>query len=103
MCRACHNHSKVSVGLFISFMLLAIVVWMFHHPQPIHSKESMTSLSVLELIWISAYSITLQDFMKTRVSLPDQLRLKGMKAEVCLADLKSEPIRLHGSADHRLQ
>ena len=26
-----------------------------------------------------------------------------MKVEVCLADLKSEPIRLHGSADHKFQ
>ncbi|KAG8215503.1 hypothetical protein J3R82DRAFT_9148 [Butyriboletus roseoflavus] len=79
------------------------MVWMFHHTQPTHSKASITSPNTLGLIYISAHSIVLQDFMKTGNSLPDQLRLKGMKAEACLADMKSEPIRVLGSTDHNLQ
>ena len=73
------------------------------HSQPEHSRASITSPNILGLIWISAHSIGLQDFMKTCNSLPDQLRLKGMKAEVCLGDMKSEPIRLLGNTDYNLQ
>ena len=89
--------------MFASSILLATVIWMFHHSQPTYSKTLITSPSILGLVYISAHSISLQDFMKTANSLPDQLRLKGMKAEVCLADMKSEPIRLLGSTDHNLQ
>ena len=103
MWRACYNYSKVIIGMFASSILLATVIWMFHHSQPEHSRASITSPNILGLIWISAHSIGLQDFMKTCNSLPDQLRLKGMKAEVCLGDMKSEPIRLLGSIDHNLQ
>ena len=84
-------------------MLLATVVWMFYHSQPTYSNTSIMSPNILELIWISAHSIGLQNFMKAGNSLPDQLRLQGMRAEVCLADMKSEPIRLLGSANHILQ
>ena len=76
---------------------------MFHHPQPTYSKTSITSPSLLGLVYISVHSISLQDLMKTGNSLPDYLRLKGIKAEVCLGDMKSEPIRLLGSIDHNLQ
>ena len=63
----------------------------------------MTSSSVLELMWISAHSMTLQDLMKmTANSTPDQLRLKGMKAEVCLDDLVSEPTRSSKDQDNNL-
>ena len=84
-------------------MLLVTVVWMFYHSQPIQSNTSITSPHTLELIWISAHSIGLQDFMKASNSLPDQLRLQGMKAEVCLADMQSESIRLLGSTNHNIQ
>ncbi|KAG8215448.1 hypothetical protein J3R82DRAFT_9062 [Butyriboletus roseoflavus] len=94
------NITPVVVGLIASCMLLATVVWMFHHSQPTHSKTSASSPNILGLIWISAHSIGLQAFMKSGNSLPDQLRLKGMKAEVCLADMKSEPIRVLGSTSY---
>ena len=75
-------------------MLLGMVIWMLYGSHFIHSRASVTSTSVLELMWISARSMTLQDLMKTTGnSTPDQLRLKGIKAEVCLADLVSEPTR----------
>ena len=75
-----------------SVILLGIVVWMFHSSHPTPSKTSVTSSGVLELIWITAHSTALQDLMKTvGSSVPDQLRLRGMKAEFCLADLASEP------------
>ena len=54
-------------------------------------------------MWISAHSMTLQDLMKmTANSTPDQLRLKGMKAEVCLDDLVSEPTRSSKDQDNNL-
>ncbi|KAG8215508.1 hypothetical protein J3R82DRAFT_9153 [Butyriboletus roseoflavus] len=95
--------TPVVIGLFASCMLLATMVWMFHHLQPTHSKGTITSPNILGLIWISAHSISLQAFMKSGNSLLDQLRLKGMKADACLADMKSEPIRVLGSIDHNLQ
>jgi hypothetical protein len=76
---------------------------MFHYLQPTHPKASITSPNILGLIWISAHSISLQDFMKASNPPLDQLRIKGMKAEVCLADMRSEPIGLHGSTDWNLQ
>ncbi|KAG8217910.1 hypothetical protein J3R82DRAFT_6076 [Butyriboletus roseoflavus] len=94
--------TPVVIGLFASSMLLATVVWMFHHSQPTHFKASIT-LNTLGLIYTSGHSTSLQEFMKTGNSLPDQLRLMGMKAEVCLANMKSEPIRLLGSTDYNLQ
>ena len=61
----------------------------------------MTSSNILELMWISAHSIRLQDLMKmTANSTPDQLRLKGMKAEVCFDDLVSEPTRSSKDQDN---
>ena len=103
MCRRCNNHLKVVIGLFASSILLVTVVWMFYHSQPTQPKASITNPNTLGLTYISAHSVALQDFMKTGNSLLDQLRLKGMKAEVCLADMKSEPIRLLGSTNHNLQ
>ncbi|KAH0835537.1 hypothetical protein J3R83DRAFT_9237 [Lanmaoa asiatica] len=97
------NTIPVAVGLFASFILLATVVWMFHHPQPPHVKASITSPNILGLIYISVHSISLQDFMKLGIPLLDHLRLKGMKAEVCLAGMNSEPIRLLASTNHNLQ
>ena len=45
-------------------------------------------------MWISAHSMTLQDLMRiSGNSSPDQLRLEGIKSEVCLVDLGSEPTR----------
>ena len=84
-------------------MLLAIVVWLCHNSQPTYIKAAITSPNTLGLIWISAHSTSLQNFMKTSNFLSDQLRIKGMKAETCLANMKSEPIRLLGSTDHNLQ
>ena len=85
-------------------MLLVIVVWMLYDLYPIHSRASVTSLSVLELMWISAHSTTFQDLMKmSGNSTPDQLRLKGMKAEVCLADLVSQPARSPKHEDNNCQ
>ena len=101
MYRVCYNYSKVIIALLASSILLAVVIWTFHHSQPTHSKGSIITPSTLGLIWISAHSIGLQDFMKTGNFLPDQLRLQGMKAEVCLADMKSKSIRLLGSIDYK--
>ena len=103
ICRAYYNYWKVVVGLFASSILLTTVVWMFHHPQLTYSKASITSPNTLGLIWVSAHSISLQDFTKTGSFIPGQLRLKGMKVEVCHANMESEPIRLLGSTDHDIQ
>ena len=76
---------------------------MFHHSEPIHLKAPITNPNTLGLMWISVHSISLQDFIKTSSSLLDQLRIMGMKAEVCLADMKSDSIRFHESTNYNLQ
>ena len=84
-----------------SLLLLVIVIWMLYDSQ---SKASVTSSSVLELMWISAHSMALQDLMKmTSNSSPDYLRPKGMKAQVNLADLVSEPTRCPMDKDNNSQ
>lgn len=91
VCRPYYNYLQVIIGLVASLILLVIVIWMSHGFHPMHSKTSVTSSGVLELMWISAHSMILQNLMRTMgSSIPDQLRLRGMKAEVCLADLASK-------------
>lgn len=88
-----------------------LIAWIFHGHHPAQSKALVTSSGVLELIWISAHSIILQDLMKTASSsASDQLRLRGMRAELCLANLASKQIISQdnnkniqsGSGDHAL-
>ncbi|KAF8554068.1 hypothetical protein OG21DRAFT_1138308 [Imleria badia] len=90
------NGAAVIFGLIASNMLLAIILCMFYNSYSTHSARSVTNPGILGLAWISARSKTLQDLMKkTSHSIPDHLRLKGMKDKVCLAELASEPTRCH--------
>ncbi|KAF8439689.1 hypothetical protein L210DRAFT_3760707 [Boletus edulis BED1] len=83
------NFVPVVIGLAASLILLAIVVWM-GHDFPTTSKASFISSGVLELVWISTHSNILQDLMKAAgSSSSDQLRLRGMKIKICLADVTS--------------
>ena len=66
------------------------MAWMLHDSYPRVSKIFITSLSLLELMWISNHSTTLHDFMKRmKNSASDQLRIEGMKIELCLLNLNS--------------
>ena len=59
----------------------------------------MASTDVLGLMWLLAHSTTLHSIMEGMGKpISDQLRLKGMKAEVCLTDLESEPVRCHAES-----
>ncbi|KAF8557205.1 hypothetical protein OG21DRAFT_379494 [Imleria badia] len=79
------NTIPVAFGLFVSIMLLATMAWSLHDSYSRVSKTAIRSPSILELMWISAHSTTLQDFM-TRMSnsMSDHLRIEGMKMELCL-------------------
>ncbi|KAF8557198.1 hypothetical protein OG21DRAFT_379019 [Imleria badia] len=82
------NTTPVAFGLFASIMLFATMAWMLHDSYPRMSKIAITSVSLLELMWISIHSTTLQDFMtRTNTSMSDQLRIEGMKIELCLLNL----------------
>ena len=72
---------------------------MLHDLHKTHPKTSVASTDVLGLIWLLAHSITLHDVME-RMGKPisSQLRLKEMKAEVCLIDLESESVRCHAES-----
>ena len=71
-------------------MLFATMAWMLYDSHPRVSKIPITSLSLLELLWISIHSMTLQDFMtRTNNSVSDQLRIEGMKIELCLLNQDS--------------
>lgn len=69
-----------------------IAVWILYYSHTKPAKISLISTDVLGMMWMSAHSSTLYNLMR-EVDKPisDQLRLKGMKVEVCLADLESEP------------
>ena len=98
-----YNNLKVAFGLIASIMLFAIMAWMLHDSHPRMSKTTITSPSILELMWISAHSATLQDFMtRTGKSMSDQLRIEGIKTEVCLLNLDTGPTKCHSDEDNNL-
>ena len=95
-CMVFCNNMQVIFGLFTSIILFAMMAWMIHDPHPRMFKSMVTSPSILELVWISAHSTTLHDFMtRTDNSMSDQLRIQGVKTEVCLLDLNTGPTRCH--------
>jgi hypothetical protein len=82
-------------------MLFAMMAWMLHDPYPRVFKTKVTSPSILELMWISSHSATLQDFMARRDnSMTDQLRIEGIKTEVCLLNLDNGPTKCHSDEDN---
>ena len=67
------------------------MAWMLYDSYPRVVKTTITSLSILELMWISTHSTTLQDCMTKMVnSMSDQLRIEGIKTEVCLLNLDAK-------------
>lgn len=96
-----YNNLKVCFGLFVSIILFTMMAWMLHDSYPRMFKSTVTSPSILELMWISAHSITLQDFMtRTGNSMSDQLRIEGVKAEVFLLNPDTGPTKCHSDEDN---
>ncbi|KAF8121104.1 hypothetical protein EV363DRAFT_1187281 [Boletus edulis] len=99
----CFRSFFVVIGLAASLILLAIVVWM-GHDFPTTSKASFISSGVLELVWISTHSNILQDLMKAAgSSSSDQLRLRGMKIKICLADVTSTVYHQGNDSNNSIQ
>ncbi|KAF9218274.1 hypothetical protein BS17DRAFT_836668 [Gyrodon lividus] len=72
------SFSKVAIGLCASIILLALVLCMLRNP-PKAQLSRVTSAGVLELMWISAHSLSLRNHLKgIKNSSLDKLRAEGM-------------------------
>jgi hypothetical protein len=77
----------VVVGLCASIILLALALEMLRGQSEAQSP-TVTSAGLLELMWISAHSLSLRSHIQgVKDSSLDRLREEGM-VDVCLADIR---------------
>ena len=99
-----YKNLKVAIGFIASIMLFAIMAWMLHDSYPRMFKTRVTSPSILELMWVSAHSTILQDVMaRADKSMSDQLRIEGIKTEVCLLNLDIESTHCQSAKESSLE
>lgn len=82
-------------------MLFAMMACILHGSYP---RISQIDFGILGLIWISAHSTTLQDFMaKESACVLNQLRIQGLKIEDCLLNLKIGSNKHYGDEDSNIK
>ncbi|KIJ20555.1 hypothetical protein PAXINDRAFT_95643 [Paxillus involutus ATCC 200175] len=81
------NTTPVVVGLCASIVLLALALGMLRSQSEIQ-LPTVTTAGVLELVWISAHSLSLRNHIHAvEDSSLDRLREEGM-VDICLADIR---------------